>query len=255
MTSQQTTVWERLMKVFYTRDVAAVGVMFDALTRVDFHGKLVASIAICQYIPNVSGSGENDSIFTKMASSADAKPRILEPKAEMDGIYVWYANSTSRPERIESEFVPEIIDIINDCKVSRYYIDKHYRDMTFWVSGASMDRCWYSSLGELEKYDQDFKAEVSDQMNIPDDIPAHIYFTPKVHVLMDIMEGCCDSTGKADAQTVQVLLRRRTKLNDDEAWSVFDYAMKLGLFVEVENVYAKPTGKRPHKMPDKYDPT
>jgi hypothetical protein len=251
--SGQETRWERMMMVFYTKDIASIGVVFDANSKVEFQGKPVASIAICQYVPNTTSRNGNCSL-AKMLSNTNS---VTEPREEMNGVFVWYRDSgiNNQPEKVDSAFLPEIITIINERAVSMYFIDKHYRDMSFWMSGASLDRCWYSSLEELEKYDKQFSAVASDDMCIPDDIAAHMYFEPKVRELVELIEGCSDASGKADAARVQKLLKRRLNLNDEEAWAVFDYALKLGLFEEVDNVYARATGKRPPALPGKYDLT
>ncbi len=255
---ERATRWERMMKVFYTMDVASIGVVFDTGSKVEFYGKPVASIALCQYISNnANGNGNGNCHLAQiMSSNAEKETCIKEPKNEMNGIFVRYGNSTnSQPEEIDMAFLPEVIAIVNGCDVSRYFIDKQNRDMTFWFSGASLDRCWYSSLEELEKYDEHFKAAVSDELCVPDDIAAYIYFEPKVRELLELIEGCSDASGKADAMRVQILLRHRMNLNDDEAWAVFDYALKLGLFEEVDNVYARATGEKPRVLPEKYDDT
>ncbi len=249
------TIWERMMRVFYTRDVASVGVVFDHVSEPDFQGKPVTYIAVCQYVPNTVNGKCNLAVI----NGTGELPRITEPSDEINGVFIGYGGSgieAMRPsEKVDDAFLPDIIRIVNECPVSKYFIDKHYRDMTFWLSGASLDRKWYPSIGELEKYDEKFSASVSDYMDIPDDIAAYMYFEPKVRELVELIHGCSDPTGKADASTVQKLLRRRLGLNEDDAWAVFDYALKLGLFVEVENVYAKATGRMIRPLPGKYDPT
>ncbi len=128
ISEQERTRWVRLMEVFLTRDVASIGVVFDTDNIVEFHGKPVTSIAICQYIPNtVNGAIGGNSLAKIISDNVGKETCFKEPSGEMNGIFVWYGDGmTSQPEEVDGAFLPEILNMINDCAVSRYFIDKHY---------------------------------------------------------------------------------------------------------------------------------
>ncbi len=233
--AKNNTAWERVMKIFYTKNIAALGIVF-AFSH-EFHGKSVTSITISQHVLN-----------TKRGVTTAGVVAITEPLAEMNGIFAWYEkNGIPCALEIEGKLLQEIISIVNhnDTKIHSFFVDVLSRDMTFWSSGASMDSVHFSSLEELEKSSiAEFSTPVGDDMHIPNSVAAHVYFEPKVKKLIDLIKDNRDSSGKADARNIHKLLKQCLNLNDDDAWSVFDYAAKFKGIEEVEEINVRFTGKK-----------
>jgi hypothetical protein len=238
------TIWERVMEIFYTKNIATLGIVFASSH--EFHGKLIDSITISQHVLNtrrgVMAAG------TARAAAKENTACITEPLPEMNGIFAWYEkNGMPCALEIERKFLQEIVSLINhnDTKIHSFFVDVLSRDMTFWSSGASMDKHYFSSIEELEKSPiAEFSTPVGDDMHIPGTIAAHIYFEPKVKKLIDLIKDNRDSSGKADARTIHKLLKQCLNLNDDDAWSVFDYAAKFNGIEEVEEINVRYTGKK-----------
>jgi hypothetical protein len=173
---------------------------------------------------------------------------ITEPLAETNGIFAWYEESgIPYALEIKGSLLQEIISLVNyiDTKILGFFADMLSRDMTFWSSGASVDRVNFSSLEELEKSSiTEFSTPVGDDMHIPNSVAAHVYFEPKVNKLIDLIKDNRDSSGKADAKNIHKLLKQCLNLNDDDAWSVFDYAAKFKGIEEVEEINVRFTGKK-----------
>ncbi len=238
------TTWERVMKIFYTKNIATLGIVFASSH--EFHGKLIDSITISQHVLNtrrgVMAAG------TAGAAAKENAACITEPLAEMNGIFAWYEkNGTPCALEIEGHLLIELISLVNhnDTKIHRFFVNMLSRDMTFWSSGASVDSVYFSSQEALEKSSiADFSTPVGDDMHIPGPIAAHIYFEPKVKKLIDLIKDNRDSSGKADARAIHKLLKECLNLNDDDAWSVFDYAAKFKGIEEVEEINVRFTGKK-----------
>ncbi|MFA4936105.1 MAG: hypothetical protein WC568_09750, partial [Candidatus Methanoperedens sp.] len=75
--AKNNVTWERVMKIFYTKNIAALGIVFASSH--EFHGKSVTSITISQHVLN-----------TKRGVATTDAVTITEPLAEMNGIFAWY---------------------------------------------------------------------------------------------------------------------------------------------------------------------
>ncbi|MGB8217413.1 MAG: hypothetical protein WCE94_08935 [Candidatus Methanoperedens sp.] len=239
--AKNNTAWERVMKIFYTKNIATLGIVLASSH--EFHGKSVTSITISQHVLNTKRGA------AAAGAVAIGNPAyITEPLAEMNGIFAWYEKSgIPYAIEIEGHSLLEIISLVNhnDTKIHRFFVNMLSRDMTFWSSGASVDIVYFSSLEELEKSPiAEFSTPVGDDMHVPDSIAAHVYFEPKVKKLIDLIKDNRDSSGKADARAIHKLLKECLNLNDDDAWSVFDYAAKFNGIEEVEEINVRYTGKK-----------
>lgn len=239
------TTWERVMKTFYTKNIATLGIVFASSH--EFQGKSVTSITVSQHVLNT----KRCVVVAGTAAGATAignTAYITEPLAEMNGIFAWYEKSGAHCAiEIEGKLLQEIVSLINhnDTKIHSFFADVLSRDMTFWSTGASVDRVYFSSLEELGKsFIVEFRTPIGDDMHIPNSVAAHAYFEPKVKKLVELIKDNRDSSGKADARTVHKLLKQRLNLNDDDAWSVFDYAAKFKGIEEVEEINVRFTGKK-----------
>jgi hypothetical protein len=246
--AKNNTTWERVMSIFYTKNIATLGIVFAS--RPEFHGKSITSITISQYVLHTKPS-----IMTAIGKET----YITEPLHEMNGIFVWYEKSgTPNAIEIEGKLLQEIVSLVNlnhnDTNIHSFFVDVLSRDMTFWSSGASADRVYFSSMEELEKsYIAEFRTPVGDDMHIPNSVAAHAYFEPKVKKLVELIKDNRDSSGKADARIVHQLLKQHLNLNDDDAWSVFDYAAKFKGIEEVEEINVRFTGKQLPSIEKRYD--
>jgi len=233
--------WERVMRIFYTKNIATLGIVFASSH--EFHGKAVTSITISQHVLNTKHS-----VAAAGAVAIENTAYITEPLAEMNGIFAWYEkNGIPCAIEIEGPLLLEIISLVNhnDTKIHRFFVNMLSRDMTFWSSGASVDSIYFSSLEEMEKSSiAEFSTPIGDDMHVPDSIATHIYFEPKVKKLIDLIKDNRDSSGKADARNIHKLLKQCLNLNDDDAWSVFDYAAKFKGIEEVEEINVRFTGKK-----------
>ncbi len=233
--------WERVMIIFYTKNIATLGIVFASSH--EFHGKAVTSITISQHVLNTRRGAA-----AAGAVAIGNKAYITEPLAEMNGIFAWYEkNGIPCAIEIEGPLLLEIISLVNhnDTKIHRFFVNMLSRDMTFWSSGASVDSIYFSSLEEMEKSSiAEFSTPIGDDMHVPDSIATHIYFEPKVKKLIDLIKDNRDSSGKADARAIHKLLKQCLNLNDDDAWSVFDYAAKFNGIEEVEEINVRYTGKK-----------
>ncbi|WAM22676.1 MAG: hypothetical protein OI715_00855 (plasmid) [Candidatus Methanoperedens sp.] len=239
--AKNNTTWERVIRIFYTKNIATLGIVFAS--NHEFHGKSVISITVSQHVLKTK-CGVASAGALVMGKTA----YIAEPLAEMNGIFAWYEKS-GMPSAIEIEgpLLLELISLVNhdDTKIHRFFVNMLSRDMTFWSSGASVDSVYFSSLEELEKSSiAEFSTPVGDDMHVPDSIATHVYFEPKVEKLIDLIKDNRDSTGKADARNIHKLLKQCLNLNDDDAWSVFDYAAKFKGIEEVEEINVRYTGKK-----------
>jgi hypothetical protein len=212
------TTWERVMRIFYTRNIATLGIVFASSH--EFHGKSVTSITISQHVLKTK-CGVASAGALVMGKTA----YIAEPLAEMNGIFAWYVKSgIPCAIEIEGPLLLELISLVNHNEIHRFFVNMLSRDMTFWSSGASVDCVYFSSMEEVEKsHIEEFSTPVGDDMHVPDSIATHVYFGPKVEKLIDLIKDNRDSTGKADARNIHKLLKQCLNLNDDDAWSVFDY--------------------------------
>lgn len=248
--AKNNTTWERVMSIFYTKNIATLGIVFAS--RPEFHGKSVISITISQYVLNTKPG-------VVAAAEIGKETYITEPLHEMNGIFVWYEKSgTPYAIEIEGKLLQEIVSLVNlnhnDTKIHSFFVDVLSRDMTFWSTGASVDRVYFSSLEELEKSCiAEFRTPVGDDMHIPNSVAAHAYFEPKVKKLVELIKDNRDSSGKADARNVHKLLKQHLDLNDDDAWSVFDYAAKFKGIEEADEIYVRFTGKQLPSIEKRYD--
>lgn len=237
--AENNTMWERIMNIFYTKNIATLGIVFAS--RPEFHGKSITSITVSQHVLNTKPG-------VVAAAATGNETYITEPLHEMNGIFAWYEKSGAHCAiEIEGKLLQEIVSLINhnDTKIHSFFADVLSRDMTFWSTGASVDRVYFSSLEELEKsFIVEFRTPIGDDMHIPNSVAAHAYFEPKVKTLVELIKDNRDSSGKADARTVHKLLKQRLNLNDDDAWSVFDYAAKFKGIEEVEEINVRFTGKK-----------
>ncbi len=237
--AKNNTMWERMMNIFYTKNIATLGIVFAS--RPEFYGKSVTSITVSQHVLNTKPG-------VVAAAATGNETYITEPLAEMNGIFAWYEKSGAHCAiEIEGKLLQEIVSLVNhnDTKIHSFFADVLSRDMTFWSAGASVDRVYFSSLEELGKsFVVEYRTPVGDDMHIPNSVAAHAYFEPKVKKLVELIKDNRDSSGKADARNVHKLLKQRLNLNDDDAWSVFDYAAKFKGIEEVEEINVRFTGKK-----------
>ncbi len=235
--AKNNTTWERVMKIFYSKNIATLGIVFASSH--EFHGKSVTSVTISQHVLNTKRG---------VAAVIGSTAYLTEPLAEINGIFAWHEKGgIPCAIEIEGPLLLEIISLVNhdETKIHKFFVNMLSRDMTFWSSGSSIESVYFSSLEELEKSSiAEFSTPVGDDMHVPNSIAAHVYFEPKVKKLIDLIKDNRDSSGKADARIIHKLLKQCLNLNDDDAWSVFDYAAKFKGIEEVEEINVRFTGKK-----------
>ncbi len=242
--------WDRLMEVFYTKNIASLGMNFSPA--LNFSKISVTSITISQYV-----LGRQNNIISV---SPGKKTVISDPLLEINGVFAWYdLNGRAQAIEIGKDMQGKVISLVNNPSTIIYdfYADVLQRNTTFLNGSANIKRMYFPNLEEMEKALclNAFKVYNDDDMRAPEPVPAHLYFEPKVKKLIELIKKYSDSSGKADAEVIHAILMEKLDLGSDEAWAVFDYAARFNIFEEVDQRYAMLTGKTIPSISEHYDNT
>ena len=246
--SGKKTRWERVMVLFYTKNIASLGMSFAPA--LNFSKISVTSLTISQYV-----MGKQNNIISV---STGNKTVIGNPLLEMNGVFAWYdLNGTAQAIEVGKDLLSQVISLVNSptTMIYNFYADVLQRNTTFPNSGADIRRMYFTNLEEMEKslYLHAFRVYMNDDMRVPEPVPAHLYFEPKIRKLVELIKRYSDASGKADAEVVHAILMKNLNLGIDEAWAVFDYAARFNIFNEVDQRYAVLTGKTVPSIPEQFD--
>ncbi len=248
--SGKKTRWERVMVLFYTKNIASLGMSFA--TALNLSKISATSITISQYV-----LGRQNNIISV---SPGNKTVIGDPLLEMNGVFAWYdQNGKVQAIEVGDDMLNQIISLVNSptTMIYNFYVDVLQRNTAFLNGSADIRRMYFPNLEEMEKslcLDA-FRVYINDDMRAPEPVPAHSYFEPKIRNLIELIKRYSDSSGKADAEVVHAILMKNLNLGSDEAWAVFDYAARFNIFQEVDQRYAVLTGKTIPSIPEHCDDT
>jgi hypothetical protein len=244
------TRWERVMVLFYTKNIASLGMNFAPA--LNFSKISVTSVTISQYV-----RARQNSIISV---SPWEKTIIGDPLVEMNGVHAWHVlNGRMQVIEVGKDLLPKVISLVNSPSTTIYnfHADVLQRNIAFLNSKAGIRRTYFPNLEEMEKNLclNAFKVYNDDDMRAPEPVPAHLYFEPKVKKLIELIKKHSDASGKADAEVIHAILMKKLDLGSDEAWAVFDYAARFNIFNEVDQRYAVLTGKTIPSISGHYDNT
>jgi hypothetical protein len=248
--SGKKTRWERVMVLFYTKNIASLGMSFAPA--LNFSKTSVTSITISQYV-----LGRKNNIISVLPGNNTI---IGNPLLEMNGVFAWYdLNGIAQAIEVGKDLQSQVISLINSPSTTIYnfYADVLQRNTTFPNSSADIKRIYFPNLEEMEKSPclHAFRVYINDDMRAREPVPAHLYFEPKIKKLIELIKRYSDVSGKADAEVVHAILMENLNLGSDEAWAVFDYAARFNIFNEVDQRYAVLTGNTVPSIPEHYDDT
>ncbi len=244
------TRWEHVMVLFYTKNIASLGMNFAPA--LNFSKISVTSITISQYV-----LGRQNNIIS---ISSGEKTAIVDPLLEMNGVFAWHVlNGRMQAIEVGKGMQSQVISLVNSPSTTIYnfFVDVLQRNTAFLNSSADIRRMYFPNLEEMEKSLclHGFRVYINDDMRAPEPVPAHLYFEPKVKKLIELIKKHTDASGKADAEIIHAILMEKLDLGSDEAWAVFDYAARFNIFEEVDQRYAMLTGKTIPSIPGHYDNT
>ncbi len=248
--SGKKTRWERVMVLFYTKNIASLGMSFAPA--LNFSKTSVTSITISQYV-----LGKQNNIISV---STGEKTVISDPLLEINGVFAWYdLNGKAQAMEIGRDLQGKVISFVNNPSTTIYnfYADVLQRNTTFLNGSANVKRMYFPNLEEMEKSLclHAFRVYMNDDMRAREPVPAHLYFEPKIRKLVELIKKYSDASGKADAEVVHAILMKNLNLGSDEAWAIFDYAARFNIFNEVDQRYAVLTGNTVPLTPEHYDDT
>jgi hypothetical protein len=248
--SGKKTRWERVMVLFYTKNIASLGMSFAPAQ--NFSKISVTSVTISQYV-----MGRQNNIISV---STWNKTVIGNPLLEMNGVFAWYdLNGTAQAIEVGKDLLSQVISLVNSptTMIYNFYADVLQRNTSFPNSGADIRKMYFTNLEEMEKSLclHAFRVYMNDDMRALEPVPAHLYFEPKIRKLIELIKKYSDASGKADAEVVHAILMKNLNLGSDETWAVFDYAARFNIFNEVDQRYAVLTGKTVPLIPEHYDNT
>lgn len=242
------TRWERVMVLFYAKNIASLGMSFAPTLK--FSKISVTSITISQYV-----LGRQNNIISV---SPGEKTVISDPLLEMNGVFAWHdLNGTAQAIEVGKDLQSHVISLINSPSTTIYNFYAEVLQRNTMNSGADIRRMYFPNLEEMEKSLclHAFRVYMNDDMRAPEPVPAHLYFEPKIRKLVELIKRYSDAAGKADAEVVHAILMKNLNLGIDEAWAVFDYAARFNIFNEVDQRYAVLTGNTVPLTPEHYDNT
>ncbi len=128
--SRKKTRWERVILLFYTKNIASLGINFAPALNLSKIS--ITSITISQYV-----LGRQNNIISV---SSGEKTVIVDPLLEMNGVFTWYdLNGTAQVIEVGKDLLPEVISLVNSPSTTIYnfYADVLQRNIAFLNSKAN----------------------------------------------------------------------------------------------------------------------